>query len=250
MKLKLDEQGHVVVVEGKPVYVHDDGKEIPFDAVQAMGKISSLNGEAKTNRERAETAEAGLKAFEGLSADDARKAIDTVSKLDQKTLVDAGKVDEVRNEITKVFEGRLAESKKATEKLEAQLRQERIGGSFARSKLIAEKLAIPADMVEARFGSAFRLEDNKVVAYGADGNKIFSRTRPGEIADFDEALESLIEQYPNRDHILKPSGANGGGANGGERVRSGDKSINRAAFDGMSPADQAAHLKGGGSITD
>jgi hypothetical protein len=144
----------------------------------------------------------------------------------------------------------LAESKKATEKLEAQLRQERIGGSFARSKLIAEKLAIPADMVEARFGSAFRLEDNKVVAYGADGNKIFSRTRPGEIADFDEALESLIEQYPNRDHILKPSGANGGGANGGERVRSGDKSINRAAFDGMSPADQAAHLKGGGTITD
>ncbi|MFK5041828.1 hypothetical protein ACI3P4_13205, partial [Glaesserella parasuis] len=27
MKLKLDEKGNVVVVDGKPVYTHDDGKE-------------------------------------------------------------------------------------------------------------------------------------------------------------------------------------------------------------------------------
>ena len=47
MKLKLDENGHVVVSDGKPVYVHDDGKEIPFDAPAAMQKISGLNAEAK-----------------------------------------------------------------------------------------------------------------------------------------------------------------------------------------------------------
>ena len=39
MKLKLDENGHVVVSDGKPVYVHEDGKEIPFDAPAAMQKI-------------------------------------------------------------------------------------------------------------------------------------------------------------------------------------------------------------------
>lgn len=32
MKLKLDENGYVVVQDGKPVYVHDDGKEVAFDA--------------------------------------------------------------------------------------------------------------------------------------------------------------------------------------------------------------------------
>jgi uncharacterized protein with von Willebrand factor type A (vWA) domain len=31
MKLKLDEAGHVVVSDGKPVYLADDGKEIVFD---------------------------------------------------------------------------------------------------------------------------------------------------------------------------------------------------------------------------
>lgn len=251
MKLKLDEQGHVVVVDGKPVYTHDDGKDIPFDAPQAMGKITALNGESKTHRERAEKAEATVKAFEGLEPEAARKAIDTVSKLDQKTLVDAGKVDEVRAEITKVYDGRLADAKKATEKLEAELRSEKIGGSFARSKLIAEKLAIPVDMVEARFGSAFKIEDGRVVAYGTDGNKLFSRVRPGESADFDEALELLIEQYPNRDHILKSSGANGGGAQGGGNGGgTGKKQINRAAFDTLSPAQQQEHVKAGGTVTD
>ena len=37
MKLKLDANGHVVVENGMPVYVHDDGKEIPFDASAALG---------------------------------------------------------------------------------------------------------------------------------------------------------------------------------------------------------------------
>ena len=62
MKLKLDEQGHVVVQDGKPVYVHDDGKEVAFDAVGTVSTIGRLNAEAKSHRERAETAENTLKS--------------------------------------------------------------------------------------------------------------------------------------------------------------------------------------------
>lgn len=250
MKLKLDEQGHVVVNDGKPVYTHDDGKDIPFDASQALSKITALNGESKSHRERAERAEGQLKQFEGIDPDVARKAIDTISKLDQKALVDAGKVDEVRSEITKVYEGKLSEAKKHSDKLEFDLRREKIGGSFARSKVIAEKLAIPVDMVEARFGAAFSLEDGKVIAHGSDGNKLFSRVRPGEPADFDEALELLIEQYPHRDHILKSSGATGGGAVGGGSGQGAQRSISRAAFDVLSPAKQMEYVKDGGIISD
>ncbi len=60
MKLKLDENGYVVVQDGKPVYVHDDGKEVAFDAPQTVQKISTLNGEAKQHREAKEAAEAKL----------------------------------------------------------------------------------------------------------------------------------------------------------------------------------------------
>ena len=37
----------------------------------------------------------------------------------------------------------------------------------------------------------------------------------GWIADFDEALETLVDMYPHRDSILKSSGQSGSGATGG-----------------------------------
>ena len=216
MKLKLDENGNAVLQDGKPVYVHDDGKEVAFDAPGTVATITRLNSEAKGHRERAENAEKAVKAFEGI--DDpaaAKKALATVANLDAKTLVDAGEIEKVKAEISKAFQLQLDEVTGKAQTLEQQLYAEKIGGSFSRSKFIADKLAVPADMVQATFGQNLKVEDGKVVAYDAQGQKIFSRARPGELADFDEAIETLVSQYPHRDHILKSSGANGGGAQNG-----------------------------------
>ena len=216
MKLKLDENGNAVLQDGKPVYVHEDGKEVAFDAPGTVATITRLNSEAKGHRERAENAEKAVKAFEGI--DDpaaAKKALATVANLDAKTLVDAGEIETVKTEISKAFQLQLDEVTGKAKTLEQQLYAEKIGGSFSRSKFIADKLAVPADMVQATFGQNLKVEDGKVVAYDAQGQKIFSRARPGELADFDEAIETLVSQYPHRDHILKSSGANGGGAQNG-----------------------------------
>ena len=216
MKLKLDENGNAVLQDGKPVYVHEDGKEVAFDAPGTVATITRLNSEAKGHRERAENAEKAVKAFEGI--DDpaaAKKALATVANLDAKTLVDAGEIETVKTEISKAFQLQLDEVTGKAKTLEQQLYAEKIGDSFSRSKFIADKLAVPADMVQATFGQNLKVEDGKVVAYDAQGQKIFSRARPGELADFDEAIETLVSQYPHRDHILKSSGANGGGAQNG-----------------------------------
>lgn len=251
MKLKLDDKGQVVVQDGKPVYIHDDGKEVAFDAPGTVATITRLNGEAKSHRERAEAAETKLKGFDGIADPSAAiKALETVANLDAKKLVDAGEVEKVRAEINKGWEAKLTEATTKSRKLEEQLRGEKIGGAFARSKVIADKLAIPADMVEARFGQNFRMEDGRVVAYDTTGNKLFSRARPGELADFDEALDMLIEQYPYKDHILKSSGASGGGAQGGGSGGGGTKSLNRKAFEALDPSARAAHVQGGGTVTD
>lgn len=219
MKLKtveVDGKQYAEIQDGKPVYVEDDGKEVAFDAVGTRSTITRLNAEAKQHRERAETAEKTAKAFEGIEdAAAARKALEIVANLDAKRLVDAGEVEKVKQEIAKGYQAQLDEANGKAQTLEQQLYGEKIGGSFARSKVIAEKLAVPADMVQATFGNRFKIEDGKVVAYDANGNKIFSRARPGELADFDEALETLVDSYPYRDTILKSSGANGGGAPNG-----------------------------------
>lgn len=219
MKLKtveIEGKTYAEVNDGKPVFVGDDGKDIAFDAPNTVATISRLNGEAKSHRERAEAAETKYKPFEGITDPTAAiKALETVANLDSKKLIDAGEVDKVKAEISKAFQSQIDDLTGKNQTLEQTLYSEKIGGSFARSKLIAEKLAVPVDMVQATFGKAFKIEDGKVVAYDAHGQKIFSRARPGEIADFDEALETLVEQYPHKEHILKASGANGGGANGG-----------------------------------
>ncbi|HDM8441806.1 TPA: hypothetical protein RU323_004637 [Yersinia enterocolitica] len=251
MKLKLDADGKVVVENGMPVYVHGDGKEIPFDASAALSKITALNGEAKTHREAKEAAEAQLGKFSGI--DDPAKAIEalqTLTKIDQKKLIDAGAVDQVKAEITKAFQTQLDDANGKSKTLEDQLYKEMIGGRFGSSSFIKDKVAIPADFVQARFGQSFKIEDGKVVAYDPSGNKVFSRTKPGELADFDEALEFLVEQYPQKDHILKASGNNGGGSQQQTQHQHGQKTLKRTAFDSMGMAEQRAALKDGVAIVD
>lgn len=216
MKLKtveVDGKQYAVIEDGKPVYTDDDGKDVAFDAVGTRNTITRLNAEAKSHRERADGFEKTAKAFEGIEdAAAAKKALEIVANLDAKKLVDAGEIDKVKGEISKAFQTQLDEANTRAQGFEQQLYAEKIGGSFARSQYIAEKMAVPADMVQATFGSNFKIEEGKVVAYDAQGQKIFSRSRPGELADFNEALETLVSQYPHRDHILKGSGAVGTGA--------------------------------------
>lgn len=212
MKLKLDEQGHAVLQDGNPIYVHDDGKEIPFDAAQAFQKIKDLGKENKDWRLKFEQADKALKAFEGIEDPEvARKAVETVKNLDQKKLIDAGEVEKLKAEVQKAMAAKLEEKDKELAAKDAVLQRELIGGRFARSSYIKEKLIIPTDMVEAKFGNHFKIVDGKVLAYDAQGNQVYSKEKPGEAAEFDEAIAFLVETYPNRDSILKGSSAAGSG---------------------------------------
>ena len=255
MKLKLDDKGNAVLQDGKPVYVHDDGKEVAFDAPGTVATITRLNGEAKAHRERAEAAEAKYKPFEGIEdAEGARKALELIKNIDEGKLLSAGKVEEIKAAAKKAAEEQVAAANKAhadellktkteRDKLQGDLYSEKIGGSFTRSKLISDKFAIPADLVQARFGQSFKVEDGKIVAYDAAGNKIFSRSRPGDIADFDEALETLVDQYPYKDQILKGSNANGSGATQSTQSANGKKSMTRSQFEALDPATRATAIK-------
>lgn len=255
MKLKLDDQGHVVVQDGKPVYVHEDGKEVAFDAPGTVSTISRLNGEAKSHRERAEAAEQALKGFEGITDPAAAlKALSTVKNLDDKRLVDAGEVEKVKAEAIKAIEDRYAPMVKENETLKGQLNSHLIGGAFASSKFIAEKFAAegPAgvEIARALFGNSLKVEDGKVVGYDQSGNKLYSRARPGELASAEEAIELLVDSYPHKNSILKGSGANGGGAGHGGGNGGGKKTMSREQFNQVDPAMRAQFLKEGGTLTE
>jgi len=108
---------------------------------------------------------------------------------------------------------------------------------------------VPAAMVEKTFGEHFTIEGGKIVAKDANGNQIYSASRPGEPANFDEALSALVDQSPFRDSIMKAKAAEGGDvktANGA----GGQKTIKRAEFDKMSQPDRIASLGDGAKVVD
>lgn len=253
MKLKtveVDGKTYAEVQDGKPVFLDDGGKEVAFDAPHATATISRLNGEAKGHREAKEAAESALKKFDGISDPAAAiKALETVKNLDDKKLVDAGEVEKVKAEAIKAVEEKYKPIVEERDSAVNELRQEKIGGSFARSKFIADKMAVPADMVEAMFGRNFAVDGGKIVAKDGNGNQIYSKSRPGEPADFDEALEALVEGYSHRDSILKGRGQNGSGAKPGGGSGSG-KTMSRAEFDGMDFAARRAAMKDGVQLTE
>lgn len=264
MPFKYDDKGNIAIDAEKklPIFIHPDGREAPFDADTTVANISRLNSEAKNHREAKEAAEAKLKAFEGIEdGEAARKALETVKNIKDGELVQAGKVQEIKDAAAASAKQAVADATRAAEarektlaeqnaKLTSDLNNHIIGGSFSSSKFIAEKLAIPADIAQKFFGDRFKVDAGKLVPLDQSGNPIFSATRHGEHADFDEALQVMVGQYANKDMILKGSGASGSGAKGSDGGGGGKKSLTRAQFDAMDPAGKAAAAKEGAVITD
>ena len=226
MPFKYDTAGLIVTADHKgvklPVFIDAKGEEAPFDADSTVTTIARINNESKQYREAKEAAEGTLKKIDPkIIADPAAavKALDIAANLDAGQLIKVGEVERVKNEIKLAFEAQLTDLTKQNTGLKDELYSEKIGGAFTRSKLIVDgpdrKFSVPVDMVQARFGHHFGIEDGKMYAVDASGNKLYSRTTPGNLADFDEALMMLVDAYPYKEQILKGSSGSGGGAGNG-----------------------------------
>jgi len=214
------------VQDGRPVFIEEDGREVAVDVANTRATISRLNAESKSFREAKEAAEARLKAFEGIEdGEAARKALELAKNIKDGELVAAGKVEEIKAAAKRAAEEQVAATNKAHaeelsrlrgehESLLSQYHGEKVGGAFNGSAYVKDKTILPAPAAQKVFGDHFKVEEGRLVGYGNDGNKIFSRSRPGEVAEFEEAIELLVEAYPHRDHILKGNMNGGGGARG------------------------------------
>ena len=234
MKLKLDDQGRAVLSDGKPVYVHDDGTEIPFDAGAAVAKIRDLSAQAEA-----------AKQFDGLDPKKVRAALDVAEKIDAKKLIESGQLDAALRAQADAHAPVLAER----DALKSRVADMALQAAFGGSKYITDAMAVPADVLRSVFGSAFSVgDDGSITAKDRAGNTIYSREKPGEKAAFDEALSVLVGGYPHRDSLLKASMKSGGGAAGG--ASGTGKTMSRAAFDALPPESRMAHTRSGGAVTD
>jgi len=212
---------------GNPVWVFADGKESVFDGDHLTQKLSDLSKESEKFRKQARDAQTKLESFGDIDIEKAKNALNIVSNLDAKKLIDAGEAEKVKAEAIKALEERYKPIVEENSTLKEGIYSEKLSLSFAQSDLVKQRIAIPADFVKEKFGKAFKLEGGKMVAYDESGSKIYSRERPGELAGFDEALSTLIDRHPDKTRILLDSGKSGGGASGGGAGTGGTQDWNK-----------------------
>lgn len=233
---KLTEDGKSIELkDGNPVWIDMNGGE----GVLSGDTVSRLNNEIKGMRTRAETAEAAIVPFKDIDPVAAKSAIEVVKKIDQKKLIDAGDVEKVKAEIAAQFTSQVTELTNANAKLTTDYNNLQVNSVFAQSDFIRDNIAVPRDMFEASFRNNFKIVDGKLEAFDKSGNRVMSKAKIGEYAEPEEALQILVDQHPQKATILKANNNSGGGNNGGGGNRPGTRNITRAAFNALTPAEQA-----------
>jgi len=218
MKYKLTEDGKAIEMKGGHPVVIDGESEITIDAIGAQAKIATITAESNDRRKKLSDAATALEAFGDLDATAARKALEDVGGMSDKGKAD---LEAQRDLINKTWADK--ETTWETEKtgLNTKLFEATTGSQFATSKVI-KGTVLPPDIAQATFGKHFNPDGS---ANDAAGNPIYSKTKPGELAGFDEAMTSIIDAYPAKDSIMKASdGAGGDGHSAGSGT--GDASGN------------------------
>lgn len=236
MAWKINEEGVVELKDGNPVYIDASGAE----KTVAVDTIARLNREAQEHREAKQAALAKLKEYEGLDAVKAREAIEKLAQYETQVKLDEGKLEEVKSTITRQFQTQLEEKTKAYSDLQKQHEDLLITGVFANSEYIRDNISVPRDLFEAKFRNNFRVEDNKVVVYGNDGNRLYSQERAGEFATTEEGMRILTESHPHKDSLIRANNGSGSGnpGRGGNAGGSG-RYMKRSEFERLSPVEQA-----------
>lgn len=237
MKLKLDENGNVVVKDGKPVYETDDGKEFVADVPDMHSKMTSLGRENKQYREQNAELKKITDTLGDVDPKEAVEALDKIKTIDTGKLTDAEEVNRRISEVKAAYEPKLTEAQKEAQRWREAHDSEKLTNAFATSKFVSGNIAVPVGMIQKEFGGNFKIENGKIVPYDSNGNMIFSHSKPSEPATFDEAIETLVNQYPHKDAILKSTGHSGGGNGTGNPGGTGRK-ISRSEFEQMPPDQQ------------
>jgi len=262
MKLKLDENGHAVVQNEMPVYIMDNGDEQPFDAPASLFKIKSLTEEKDRHFKKASDALDELKGlktkmsdFEGIDIDKAKKAMETVEKLEGKEMIEAGEFDKLKQQMQDIQN---AEIKKLQDISDAKINDLEstvgtqkstidhlmINNHFSKSPYFSgdkPKTVLTPDLAANLFGSYFKVEgegqDSKLIGY-IDGEKIPSRTNVGEPATFEEAITEIIEKHPGKERFLR--GSEGGGPGAGSNFNAKGGAVVISAADSKDPSKYRA----------
>jgi hypothetical protein len=235
IKYKLTEDGKGIMIDsaGLPVVFDDqDNKEFGLDAIHLYSKVPALQEEAKSHRLKAKEYNEKLSAFDDLDPTKALEAMQLTANLSAGDLTKKEEVERIKKETEDAWKGKfegernlrlqaVQDMQKKLDESDNGLRKSLLTSQFSRSPHFTGKeptTVLTPEIAEAYFGKHFKIEKaengNRMVSGFLGENLIYSKKRPGEPADFDEAMEEILNKYPMKDAIMQKSHGTGAGGSG------------------------------------
>lgn len=261
---------NIVVQDGHPVWVYDDGKESPFNAESALKKISDVTAESVGRKDKIREYETKLEALKGIDdpvafVKKATAAIETMKNLDDKKLIDAKEVETLKASVAATFNEKISGMEKAFATKEQEY-QDQLGksqsiisdllirGQINQASFISERTVLTPTIAFDVFKENFKIEEvdgePRAVAVRKDGKKIMSLKDPGSFASVNEALETLVNEHPDKDRLLKGIDGGGGTPPNGNQSKFTGKTLSRQAFNGLDQFSRQKFIKDGGRVTE
>ena len=264
MIYKMTEDGNGIAIDanGLPIVIDEkEGKEFGLDAIHLFSKVPALQEEAKNHRLKAKDASEKLAAFGDLDPSKALEAMQLTANLSAGDLTKKDEVEKIKQATEEAWRLRFETEKtvhsnvvsdlqKQINAIEGDVRKSILSSQFARSPHFTGKeptTILTPEIAEAYFGRHFKVEksdkgDRIAIGYLGE-NAIYSKKRPGEPADFDEAMDIIIETYPMKDRILQKSLGSGGTGSGGSYREPTIMKGDQAAFSDNLEAIAAGKVK-------
>ena len=221
-----------------PIWVHDDGKEVGWNAGAQLQSIKELVEAKKRYKEERDTFENQLKGLNETFGDylkdpeRIKTALSTLSDVEAGKMIAEGKKSEAiakaLADAEKEHSARLASVTNSLKQHEQKLTQKdeiifnlMVNSAFGQSSFLSSKTSMPSDIAALVFGRNFKVEEIdgelKTVAY-KDGEKMYSLKpeRAGKLADFEESIERLFNEYSGKERFFKdlPGGPRAAGGHG------------------------------------
>ena len=93
------------------------------------------------------------------------------------------------------------------------------------------------------FARNFKVEKindkNVVVGYFDNGEKIYSKVKTGDLANFDEAITEIINKHPDKETFIQPS--DGSGSKGSQKSKSTE--VEKERLQKMKPTERLKEIR-------
>jgi Family of unknown function (DUF6651) len=240
MTWKLDESGNFIKdANGNPIFTKDGGNEEGFDPNRSLSENATLRHKSKSIRLQKEELETKLKEFGDYQPNDVNDVMKALDEAKEAKMSDKQKVEQMQKDSDVKY--KTLEAKYNT------LKQDNYSTALQNSIFNAPVLqnlipGLSKEKVFRIYKDNFQKNDKgETIAYH-NGNPILDTSDPSKYASVEDSLSYLIEKDPDRDSMMKPSGASGTGSKESVNISSGNgKTFTIAEMNSMSDAQLEAN---------